>query len=54
MVGSTGKSTAPHLHYEVRYNGDPIDPVNFYFNDISEDEFDRMIEMARNANQSFD
>ena len=54
LVGSTGKSTAPHLHYEVRYNGDPIDPVNFYFNDISEAEYDRMIEMARNANQSFD
>lgn len=53
-VGSTGKSTAPHLHYEVRYNGDPINPIDFYFNDISEDQYDQMIEMAKNANQSFD
>ncbi len=54
FVGSTGTSTAPHLHYEVIKDGEKINPVNFYFNDLSPDEFDRMLEISSSNNQSFD
>lgn len=54
LVGSTGKSTAPHLHYEIEKNGKKIDPVHFFHSDISGDEYERLLEMANNANQSFD
>ncbi|UKN01876.1 M23 family metallopeptidase [Paracrocinitomix mangrovi] len=54
LVGSTGKSTAPHLHYEVVKNGQKIDPIHFFHSDISPEQYERMIEMASNANQSFD
>ncbi|MCB9222798.1 MAG: M23 family metallopeptidase [Crocinitomicaceae bacterium] len=54
LVGSTGKSTAPHLHYEVERNGEKVDPIHFFHSDISPEEYERLIEMATNANQSFD
>jgi len=54
LVGSTGKSTAPHLHYEVMKNGQKIDPIHFFHSDISPEEYEKLIEMAGNANQSFD
>jgi murein DD-endopeptidase MepM/ murein hydrolase activator NlpD len=54
FVGSTGTSTAPHLHYEVFKNNKKVNPVHFYFNDLSPEEFDKMIFISSNSGQSFD
>lgn len=53
-VGSSGKSTAPHLHYEVHKDGKKINPAYYFHNDLSPEEFDRMLELSSQENQSFD
>jgi murein DD-endopeptidase MepM/ murein hydrolase activator NlpD len=53
-VGSTGKSTSPHLHYEVWKSNKPINPINYFFNDITPEQYEEMLILSQRPSQTMD
>lgn len=53
-VGNTGKSTSPHLHYEVWKSNKPVNPINYFFNDITPEQYEEMLILSQRPSQTMD
>ncbi|MEJ2005491.1 MAG: M23 family metallopeptidase, partial [Cyclobacteriaceae bacterium] len=54
FVGNTGRSVSDHLHYEVLYKGSHINPINFFQRDLSNEEYEKLIEISQQSNEVLD
>jgi murein DD-endopeptidase MepM/ murein hydrolase activator NlpD len=54
LVGNTGKSTGPHLHYEVEKRGKKVNPIHYYHSDLTPEQYEKLIEMSQNSFKALD